>query len=297
MYYRQAITMAGLGLTLALGTLAAAHAAPVFSNNGPPGDSFTNATTTNQGQAVGTSGWYYNNVRNSGVVGINNTYPQSGNGSAYLETQLGPGGSSSKADIEFLANAVADANGNWFANGTLGQFSNLASMAYDWYRDSSSTNSAVQHPVLRVLLDADGNLTTTNDRGGLVFERAYNSPSTVPTDTWVTDTINAGTNLWNFGLGLGFAFDIDSSSSPYDDDLAQWQAYAPLSNAIILGFSSGVGSGWGPFKGAADNISWTISGVTSSSNFEVRGTVPVPPTLALLALGLAALGSSRRRTS
>ncbi len=27
-------------------------------------------TGTNQGQAVGSSGWYYNNVRNNGVVGI-----------------------------------------------------------------------------------------------------------------------------------------------------------------------------------------------------------------------------------
>jgi hypothetical protein len=61
----------------------------VYSNNPAPGDQFTNSGPLNQGQAVGTSGWYYNNVRNNGAVGIRTNYPFNGNGSVYMRTPTG----------------------------------------------------------------------------------------------------------------------------------------------------------------------------------------------------------------
>ncbi len=98
-----------------------------------------------------------------------------------------------------------------------------------------------------------------------MFEGVYNGSSVAPTNTWVSDTIGPSTNLWNFGLGLIFAADIDNTGYAYDTTLAQWQAYLP--NAVILGFSAGVGSGWnGTFAGAVDAISWTINGQTSTYN-------------------------------
>jgi hypothetical protein len=171
----------------------------VLSNNPTPGDSFTNPGPTNQGQAVGTSGWYFNNTRNSAVVGINTTLPRSGNGSVFFSSPDGAG----KADIEFLANGV-NVGGNFFASGSLGLFSQFSGMAYDWYRVGTSTNPAVQQPALRVLVDLDGDPLTFTDRAGLVFETAYNGmPFSATTDTWVTSTIGAATNLWSFGaLGL-----------------------------------------------------------------------------------------------
>lgn len=259
-------------------------AATVYSNGAAPGDSFTNIGGSNQGQAVNGSGWYYNNVRDSGVVGISTNFPRSGNGSAYLQTTFGPGGASSKADIELLASGV-NLGGNFYASAIFGTFASLSSASYEWYRASSSTASANQHPSLRVLLDADGNLNTTGDRGGVVFERAYNAGS-VATDTWVGDSVGSGTYLWNFGLGVGSEFNINATPYAYDATLAEWQAYFP--NAVVLGFSSGVGSGWGPFTGAVDNISYSFNGGASgSANFEVS-VVPLP---AAAWAGLALMGT------
>lgn len=285
MQSRQTLATAIVACTLSLATIATAEAAVVYANNPTPGDSFTNAGTGNQGQAVGATGWYYNNVRNSGVVGINSTLPRSGNGSAYFSSPSG----AAKADIEFLPSAV-NIGGNFYSGASLGLFSQLSSFGYDWYRVGTSTNPAVQHPALRVLLDLDGNPLTPGDRAGLVFERAYNSLPTL-TDQWLTDVIGASTNLWSFGA-LGFA------TGGYNVTLAQWQADTALARAVVVGFSAGVGSGWnGAFTGAVDNIGWTIGQNSVSYNFEVerQGTVPEPGTIALLGLALAGLATTRRR--
>ena len=264
------------------------YATTVLANNPAPGDAFTNPTGVNVGQAVGSSGWYYNNVRKGATVGVSTINPRSGNGSVSFSSP-----SNGKADIEYLPGAISIA-GNYVSTASLGTFSLLNLMAYDWYRNGTSLAVASQQPSLRVLLDADGDLSTTSDRGGLVFERVYNSLST-PLDQWQTDTISASTNLWNFGLGLGFAYDVNANGYAYDSTLLDWQNFLP--RAKIIGFSSGVGSGWNSFSGAVDNISWTIAGVSTLSNFEVESaaTVPEPATFALLGMGLLGIGVIRRK--
>lgn len=269
----------------------ASAATIVVSNNVIPGDAFTNPGPSNQGQAVAGSGWYYNNVRNGGTVGIDTAFPRNGNGAARFVSQDG----GDKADIEFLPNAV-NWLGNYLSGASLGAFSSLSGFGYEWYRGSASTIPGHLHPVIRVLLDADGNLLTTTDRGGLVFERVYMEASgwTAPTDTWVAESIGATSYLWSFGLGLPFAADIDGNGYGYDATLAQWKAFLP--NAVILGFSMGVGSGWnGYFVGAVDSASWTIAGQTSAFNFEVRpgAAVAEPASLALLAIALFGVAAAR----
>jgi len=270
---RSLIRTTALAAGLFAGVGGTASAAVVLSNN-PTGDLFTNPTSTNTGQAVGASGWYYNNVRVDGTVGISDAYPRAGNGSVRFSTKpvAAPGTTNAKADIEFLPNATQTGTGNFVPTGSLGRFRDLTSMSYDWYRNSSSTNSGVQHPALRVLLAVPlpgGGFST----GGLVFERAYNVSGNAPTNTWVSDTVSGTSKVWKFGLspipsdplGLG----------PYNTTLADWQGYLPQDTQII-GISAGVGSGWGFFEGAVDNIAWTISGQTASFNFEIRGNPPVP---------------------
>ncbi|MCX7902298.1 MAG: hypothetical protein N2483_08460, partial [Burkholderiaceae bacterium] len=203
-----------------------------------------------------------------------------------------------KADLEYLAHAI-NLFGNFYATGTLGSFSALSSFGYEWYRSAASTSAGHLHPVMRVLLDADGNLATTHDRGGLVYERVYNEAAgwAAATNSWVAESIGASTYLWSFGLGLPFAADINGNGYGYDATLADWQMYLP--SAVIIGFSLGIGSGWGgDFLGAVDSARWTIGGITSAFNFEVRqaGTVPEPASGAVLAAAwIAGILVAKRR--
>ena len=247
----------------------------VYSNNPAPGD---NVTSPGIGSpvAVGTSGWIYNNVRYNGHVGIRTDLPRSGNGSVWFKGTQGPLGDSSKADIEYLPTRP------------LGTLNNLSLLSYEWYRKSGSyTAHAHYHPVLRIWLSND----TGTRKGYLVFERAYNAPwytSAVPTDTWVGDSITDSTVLWSTGS-------LPDALAVYNRTLSQWKSL--IGDYKVYRISAGIGSGWGTFEGAVDNISYRFgSGPIVTTNFEV---VPEPTTMALFGLGLlgAAGGLLRRKSA
>ena len=242
-----------------LAVAASAAEVKVYSNNPAPGDYFTNSVGTSNpltpGAAIGSSGWYYNNVRNTAAVGIRTDYPRSGNGSVFFSSTTGVG----KADVEYFYSAPQ-------------LLSSLDAFSYDWYRNSSSSVASHLHPTLRLIV------TNGTQSGYLVFERAYNpSVTPVPTDTWVTDdVINA--KFWGTG-SLPGAFSV------YDRNLSDWSALLGP-NAVVVGISSGIGSGWnGTFEGAVDNITVGFNGVSTTYNFEV---IPEP---AFFQMGiLASLG-------
>lgn len=261
------------------------------------GTAFSNAGGSNANNFTGFDSWFSNNVRNNGASGITADYPRNGNGSAYLAAPV-HGGNNAKADFEYFFG-----NGG-YALGTLSAFS------YDWYRDSSSTVAAHLMPAIRLYFDADGSATTTNDRGYLVFERAYNpNTAAVPVDQWVSDDVfnfnglGQSGNLWmvHFGNPNGSILEI------YNRDLQDWLTtpnpnanYPTLSaNTKVYGLSVGVGSGWaGGFEGGVDNIRLAFGSTFDTTwNFEVEGDIPEPSTALLLVGGLAALAAYARRRS
>jgi hypothetical protein len=211
--------------------------------------------------------WLRRNVRSGGSVGIDPTYPRAGNASMFMELGAPNASNSGKADAEYYPTAG------------FGRLADLGAISYEWYRDAASSASAWLHPVYRLVVDADGNLSTTNDIGYLIFERCYNVPGcpAVPTNTWVADSITSSTILWWFQIGVG-------AETVYSRTLATYQsgAYTPSPgfaqlgpNSLVLGISLGVGSGWTgvpAFRGAVDLVrieSNTPGAASIFHNFEL----------------------------
>lgn len=253
-----------------------ASAVVVYSNNSAPGDDFTNAGSTNTtpatpGAALDSTGWYYNNVRNNGHVGVRTDLPRSGNGSVWFNATQGPTGASSKADIEYY-------NFNGGVPQVLGKLGDLSTLSYEWYRQSGGTANNWLHPVLRIYVASEDR----TQYGYLVFERIYNGFSgSAPVDQWVTD------DLFGNDYRMWSTHTLPLTGLNYDDRLKLQSGWCTnYANFDVLGISAGVGSGWGTFIGAVDNITIGFGGSSITYNFEV---IPEPATMALLAIGAVVL--------
>lgn len=160
---------------------------------------------------------------------------------------------------------------------------------------------ASQQSPLRLYVDGDGDLGTTTDRGYLVYERAYQTDFSVPTDQWVTDNLMTA-KFWEVWLGNN-TFDTAGNFQP----LSVWGSatgFTPSgsglhlsASSVVYGLSVGIGSGWYTYVGAVDNVSIGFGGGDPTTfNFEV---VPEPSSLVLA--GMAGIGCAmaiarRRRT-
>lgn len=285
-----------------------AFAQTVFSNN-VGGDSFTHAGTNTQSQDLVNSPttpvadlsgqpavarWQYDDVRNSGKVGIDTTYARSGNGSARVVTPIG---TSTQASIAFTANPVDPLNtGDKGFGGTFGTFASLTGWGYDLYRNEAYDNNnapASLQMVARVELftAAGGFGSTSGYLGNLIFipDAAQNVSliGTLADDTWHTidifaiDGYLANSRALTIGATTYSAFSYRR--------LSEWQADLGLST-FMSQFNAGVGSHSNQyFDGAVDNYRINIAAgalpaLNATYNFEA---VPEPATMSILALAAA----------
>ena len=94
---------------LALGLGVSAQADTVIESNNVGGDAFNvnlgGGAANRRGEAVGSTGWYYNSVGGDATIGISSAQsfsPRSGNGSVLFQGVDG----NSKADIEYFNSAA-----------------------------------------------------------------------------------------------------------------------------------------------------------------------------------------------
>lgn len=170
-----------------------------------------------------------------------------GDGALHLVTDNGNG--------RLRVNDVFDADNRF----TLGE---LDSLSFDYMVEASDRTDVI--PVFRLMVDADGDLSTTNDRGELVFEWAYQGLGAVTQDTWQTADL-AGDDWVVWQRSVNQNFDQIANMA----NLSDWtdaDGHAPAGgihfdqNSVVLGWSIALGSGNGTTSAYVDNLQ--VGGVT-----------------------------------
>jgi hypothetical protein len=139
----------------------------------------------------------------------------------------------------------------------------LDDLSFDYYLAASDRTDVI--PVIRISIDADGNLATTNDRGELVFEYSYQGFGPTTTGQWLhADLAGGDWNAWQRSLGA------NRDTYPNIVALSDWadaDGFTPAGglhfdqNSAVLGWSIALGSGNGTTDVYVDNL--VVGGVTT----------------------------------
>ena len=127
------------------------------------------------------------------------------------------------------------------------ELGDLDQLSFDYYVDSSDRTDVV--PVVRLIVDGDGDLTTTADRGELVFEWAYQDAGAVMQDSWQTADL-AGDDWVAWQRSNGQNWDQVVNMTEYSD-WADADGFTPAGgvtfneDSVVLGWSLAYGSGNG----------------------------------------------------
>lgn len=132
----------------------------------------------------------------------------------------------------------------------------LHELSFDYYIDSSSRTDVI--PVVRLLIDGDGNLATTGDRGELVFEWAYQGFSAVQQDSWQTADLAGGDWIaWQRSNGANHDEVVNMTRLSDWADASGFTAGGGVhfdQNSTVLGWSIALGSGNGSNNAYLDDL-------------------------------------------
>lgn len=152
-------------------------------------------------------------------------------------------------------NVAFDANNQF----TLGE---LEDLSFDYYIESSDRTDVI--PVIRLTIDADGDLSTTGDRGELVFEWAYQDLGSTTQDSWKTADLAGGDWVaWQRSGGVNRDEIVNMTELSDWSDVDGFTPAGGLNfneDSLVLGFQIALGSGNGTNDVYLDNLQ--VGGVT-----------------------------------
>jgi hypothetical protein len=108
-------------------------------------------------------------------------------------------------------------------------------MSYETYRDVSATGAAHIVPSYVLYVDQDGDITTDDDRGYLIFEPVYTyGNDSVKTGKWqFWDVLNNGDSAW---------WGMNSTRVDYTDTWSEILAQYENATVLAYGFNQGTGN-------------------------------------------------------
>ncbi len=261
----------------------------VFSTNAG-GDFYSDPTPSNPGGTVainsyiGPNGaqWFYNEMKDSAVIGINGTQARSGNGSVQLNSIGTATNPNSKASITYARSDL----------GALGNVADLTHWGADLRTEATPLSNA--NFIMRLYVGDGTNAINGNRQGFLVWDTQWNPGFSHPAITygqWQTfDLMSIASSLW--------VRPTNSLITTLQPNLTSGEILLSDALSILGGLNYKVFSanaGWGtsntPYEGYMDNYTLGFNGVGTTHNFEV---VPEPATMSLLAL--AALRRRKKAT-
>ena len=164
-------------------------------------------------------------------------------------------------------------------------------LSYDFYKSSTGDLNAWAAPAIRLTISDPA--ASGDNIGSLVYESYWqNDPlAPPPTDDWVAVAITSTEGLFWWDGGLGEA---NSFGGPPLRTLSEWAGVfgSSFDDANLVALSLGVGTYNQGQTGYFDDVAISYTGYSASYDFE---PIPEPTTALLLALGLAAGASARRR--